>query len=156
MEREATNGDEGASLDLVTLYSEIGDAQSDEKWRDLAAIFVWNHIRAGRENLYPESDPDGAIARAAYDLAARLESNEVAAIEARLTNLAARPPVVKEAESSFWRAFMRRLYDRGAYYYFYWSVFLQLRSTFHKPDIAVQRWSLESAAYSFSSYDLLC
>lgn len=65
VERAATNGDEGASLDLVTLYSEIGDAQSDEKWRDLAAIFVWNHIRAGRENLYPESDPDGAIARAA-------------------------------------------------------------------------------------------
>lgn len=79
----------------------------------------------------------------------RLESNEVAAIEARLTKLAARPPVVKEAEASFWRAFRRRLFDRGANDYFYWSVLLQLRSTFHKPDIAAQRWSLESAAYFF-------
>jgi hypothetical protein len=151
VERAVTNGAEGASLDLVQLYSEIGDAQAVEKWRDLAAIFVWNHTRVGRENLHPESDPDGSIARAANDLAARLQTDDVTAIVARLEKLAARPPILVNAELYLWLALTRRLFDLESNENPFWSGLGGWRQAFQASSAQARDWHVDGAILRFLS-----
>lgn len=148
VERAVMNGAEGASLDLVTLYSEIGDTQAGEKWRDLAAIFVWNQLRQGRENPFPGSDPNGTIAHAAKNIAADLETDDVAAIVARLEKLAARPPILRGAEVFYWLALTQRLFTLGANEYAFWLGLHAWREAFRFSDAHTMARDLENAAFS--------
>lgn len=151
VERAVANGAEGASLDLVQLYSEIGDAQAVEKWRDLAAIFIWNQLRQGRENPFPGSDPDGAIAHAAKDIAAHLETDDVATIVTRLEKLAARPPILVNAEFYFWLALTGRLFDLESSENAFWSGLGAWRQAFLDSNPRARDWYIDGAILRFAS-----